>query len=198
MKVKLNDVRLSFANALFEPKQINGLGDPKFSASLVFDPKHPCVADISKAIQEVCKDKWSAKAKEVYTSLKAADKTCLHDGDSKSEYEGYPGNLYLNASNRIKPLVIDGNKAPLSETDGRPYSGCFVNAVIEIWAQDNQFGKRVNASLSGVQFLRDGERLSGGGIADADDFEEIPQAPDKRESGGEVEPVDIFEDDIPF
>jgi hypothetical protein len=34
----------------------------------------------------------------------------------------------------------------------------------------------VNASLLGVQHVKDGERLAGGGVAAADDFEAIPEA----------------------
>jgi hypothetical protein len=47
---------------------------------------------------------------------------------------------------------------------------------VEVWAQDNQHGKRINASLLGVQFVRDGEKLAGGSTATADDFEAIPGA----------------------
>ena len=59
-----------------------------------------------------------------------------------------------------------------------------VNAIIEIWPQDNQFGKRVNASLLGVQFVKDGERLAGGGVAAADDFEAISGAADPAVAKG--------------
>jgi hypothetical protein len=176
MKVQLNDVRLSFAQALFEAQQVQGQGEKKFSASFLFPPNHPCVAAIKDAMKKVATEKWGAKAGEVFAALKAGDKLCLHDGDSKPQYEGYKGNLFLNASNKIRPLVIDGNKSPLDASSGKPYSGCYVNAVIELWPQANKFGQRINASLQGVQFLRDGQRLSGGGVASADDFQAIPDA----------------------
>jgi hypothetical protein len=77
-------------------------------------------------------------------------------------------------------LVLGGGpdgKAPLSASDGKPYSGCYVNALVELWAQAHaEHGKRINASLMGVQFSKDGERLSGGATAAADDFDAIPQA----------------------
>lgn len=176
MRISLNDVRLSFANALFEPQQVQGQGDKKFSASFLFAPNHPAAAAIKEGFKKVAQEKWGAKASDVFVALKAGDKLCLHDGDTKPNYEGYKGNLYLNASNKIKPLVIDGNKSPLDASSGKPYSGCYVNAVVELWPQDNKFGRRINASLMGVQFLRDGPRLSGGGVASADDFEAIPEA----------------------
>lgn len=174
MKVHLKDVRISFAN-IFEPKQVNGQGDPKFSASFIFGKTHSAVAELTAAVTTAANEKWGAKAGEVLKALKAANKLCVHDGDAKADAEAYPGNLYLNASNKTRPLVIGPQREPLVAADGKPYSGCYVNAIVEIWPQDNQFGKRVNASLLGVQFLRDGERLSGGGVAAADDFEAIPQ-----------------------
>ena len=185
MKVHLKDVRISFAN-IFEAKQVQGQGDAKFSASFIFPKDHPQKAEIERGLVEAAKEKWGAKATEVLKSLKAADRLCLHDGDAKPDAEAYPGNLFINASNKQRPLVIGPNREPLVASDGKPYSGCYVNAIVEIWPQDNQFGKRINASLLGVQFLRDGERLSGGGVAAADDFEAIPPAAGAKfsESGG--------------
>lgn len=184
MKVHLKDVRLTFPQ-LFDAKQVNGQGEPKFSAAFLIPRNHPQLAEIQKAITEAATAKWGTKAPEVLKQLKAADRLPVHDGDGKSDYEGYAGNLFVNASNKIRPLVIDGSRAPLTASDGKPYSGCYVNAIVELWAQDNQFGKRVNASLLGVQFVRDGERLAGGTVAAADDFEAIPEkAVQKTGTGG--------------
>ena len=175
MKVHLKDVRISFAN-IFEAKQVQGQGDAKFRAAFLFPKTHPQKAELARAIVESAKEKWADNYGDVLKALKAADRLCLHDGDAKPDADAYPGNLFVNASNKTRPLVIGPQREPLVAADGKPYSGCYVNAIIEVWAQDNQFGKRVNASLLGVQFLRDGDRLAGGGIAAADDFEAIPPA----------------------
>lgn len=185
MRVNLNDVRLLYGASLFEPRRgPNGEGDLKYSATFGFSPTHPAAALIRAAFQKLSEEKWGAKAAEVFLTLKAGNKLCLHDGDAKADKEGYKGNLYVSASNKIAPLVIDGNKSPLKVTSGKPYSGAFVNAVIELWAQDNQFGKRINASLAGVQFLRDGGRLAGSGVASADDFEAIPETEGAKQQQG--------------
>lgn len=173
MKVRLTNVRLTFPQ-LFEPKVVNGQGDPKFSAAFLIPRDHPQLPEIQKAIIDAATEKWGAKASETLKALKASDKLAVHDGDNKSDYDGYAGNLFVNASNKIRPLVIGPDREPLVAADGKPYSGCYVTAIVEFWSQDNQFGKRVNASLLGVQFVKDGERLAGGGIAAADDFEPIP------------------------
>jgi hypothetical protein len=174
-KIRLEGVRLTFPQ-LFEPKAVNGQGEPKFSASFLLAKDHPQLQALQKTVLDAATEKWAAKAGEVLKALKASDKICVHDGDAKSDYDGYAGMYYLNASNKIRPLVIGGGadgRAPLVAADGKPYSGAYVTAIVEIWCQDNQYGKRVNASLLGVQFVKDGERLAGGGTAAADDFEPI-------------------------
>jgi len=175
MKVHIKDVRCSFAN-IFEAKQVQGKGDAKFSCAFILPKTHPSIPEIATAMRAAAKEKWGADADKNYDALKASDKLCLHDGDSKPDNDAYSGNLFINASNKTRPLVIGPQREPLVAADGKQYSGCYVNAIVEIWPQDNQFGKRINASLLGVQFLRDGERLAGGGVAAADDFEAIPQA----------------------
>ncbi|CAB4122675.1 Protein of unknown function DUF2815 [uncultured Caudovirales phage] len=172
MKVKLTNVRLSFPQ-LFEATTVNGEGKPAFSATFLIDPKDPQVASINAAIEAVAKDKWGAKADAVLKTIRAADKTCLHSGDLKSNYDGFEGMLYISARNSLRPLVIDTNKSPLTEKDGKPYAGCFVNANVELWTQDNNYGKRINATLMGVQFFKDGSSFTGGGVASDSDFDDI-------------------------
>ena len=172
MKLKLNNVRLAFP-VLFEAKTVNGEGKPAFSASFLIAPADPQVKALNAAIDQVANDKWGAKAAAILKQMRATDKVALHDGDLKSNYDGFPGNLYVSARSSTRPLVINNDKSPLTEQDGKPYAGCYVNASIELWAQDNNYGKRVNASLRGVQFLRDGDAFAGGGAASEDEFDDI-------------------------
>jgi hypothetical protein len=172
MKLKLSNVRLAFP-ALFEPKTVNGEGKPAFSASLLISPSDPQVKAINAAIDECARDKWGAKAEAMLKQMRAADKVCLHDGDLKASYDGFPGMLFISARNAVRPTVVDADKTPLVEADGKPYAGCFVNAVVELWAQDNNYGKRVNATLTGVQFFRDGDSFTGGRAASEDDFDDV-------------------------
>lgn len=174
MKLKLENVRLAFP-VLFEPKTVNGEGKPAFSAALLIDPADAQVKAINAAIEQIAKEKWGAKADAILKTMRATDKVALHDGDLKSSYDGFPGNLYVSARSATRPLVIDKDKSPLTEQDGKPYAGCFVNASIELWAQDNNYGKRVNASLRGIQFFRDGDAFAGGGAASEDEFDEITE-----------------------
>jgi hypothetical protein len=79
----------------------------------------------------------------------------------------------VSSRNKVRPLVLDRDKSPLTQSDGRPYAGCYVNGSIELWCQDNAYGKRINATLRGVQFYKDGEAFAGGGSATADEFDDL-------------------------
>ena len=107
----------------------------------------------------------------------------LHDGDEKAQYDGFAGNFFVTASAQetAAPTVIDRDRSPLTQRSGRPYPGCYVNASLEFWAQDNAYGKRINAQLRGVQFLRDGDSFSAGRPASSDEFEDVSEGADAED-----------------
>ena len=163
MKIKLNNVRLSFPS-LFQKAVFEGEATKYEATFLINKEEQPALV---KEIRE-------AIAKMVKSELKGAKipdhKLCLRDGD-ETEYDGYAGHFSLKASNKKRPTVLDRDRSPLTEDDEKVYSGCYVNAIVSLWAQDNQFGKRINATLMGVQFFKDGQPFEGGRTADTDDFD---------------------------
>lgn len=183
-RIMLKNVRLAFPN-LFEPSIVGDdpKAKPRYSAMLILAPEHPQLGEIQKKMQAVAKDKWQAKAVEIYKGLEKSDKLALHDGDTKAQYDGCAGNFFISAAAQesARPTVIDQNKTPLTERDGKPYAGCYVNVSLDLWAQDNGFGKRINAQLRGVQFLRDGDAFAAGRPADSDEFEEVTEGADAEE-----------------
>ncbi|OMQ26881.1 DUF2815 family protein [Serratia oryzae] len=177
MKIKLANVRLAFPE-LFEAKQFDGEGDFKFSATFLIPKNHPANKEIEAAILSVAKAKWGAKAESILASIRGNNqKFGYRDGAEKPEYDGYEGCMYIRASNKARPLVIDRDRSPLTAADGRPYSGCYVNATITIFAYENK-GKGISASLGGVQFFKDGDAFAGGGIASVDEFDEVSDGAD--------------------
>lgn len=189
MIIKLSNVRLAFPE-LFEAKTVNGEGEPAFSAAFLIEKDDPQIAGIKSAINAVGKEKWGAKADENLKKLIAGDRTALHDGNLKSDYAGFADMFYISARNKTRPLVVDRNHTkdnpkPLNQADGKPYAGCYVNASIELWVQDNKYGKRINASLRGVQFVKDGDAFSGGGSAKVDEFDDLTE-------GAEAEAGDLW------
>lgn len=148
-QIVLTNVRGSFLD-IFKAKAVND-GEPRFSANFLLDKTKDAaqIKKIGDAIRALEATKFKGKKLP-------ADKVCLRDGDEK-EYDGYENQMFLSAANKKRPTVIDRDKTTLVEEDGKPYAGCYVNAVVRLWAQDNQFGKRINASLEVIQFVKDGE-----------------------------------------
>ena len=166
MKHSLKNVRLSFPN-LFHKAVFNG-NETKYEATLLLNKEDH--ADVIAAIEKDI----SGRIKDELKGAKVpADRRCLKDG-SDSEYDGYAGCMSFKAGNSKRPLVIDRDKSPITEEDDKLYAGCYVNASVELWVQNNQYGKRINANLLGVQFVKDGEAFGGKGeSASVDDFDNM-------------------------
>jgi hypothetical protein len=178
MQIRLNNARLAFPT-LWEPEQVQGQGKAAYSAQLLIARDDPQVKTLEALITSVAQATWGVKAADVLKQLKAKDSICVHSGDLKADYVGYAGNLYISARSEARPLIIDGARRILSASDGKPYAGCYVNAVLDIWAQDNKFGRRVNAGLKGLQFAADGDAFSGSAPAKVDDFDALEVAADE-------------------
>lgn len=179
MKIRIEDqgdnfCRLAFAQHLFEAGTVGGEGKPAFSLTALVPPGHPVLKKLAEAEEAVAKEKWGAKADAVLRSIRAAGKGVVKNGDTKAEYDGYAGNMFVSCRSEKRPLVIDRDLSPLVQADGRLYSGCYAHVQIEVWAQDNSYGKRINAQLTGVMFSRDGDSFGGGaGPAKPDDFGDL-------------------------
>ena len=168
----MRNVRLAFP-ALFEAKAFNGEGKPAFSASFLIRPDDPQVDELNALADEVVAEKWGAKAEQMLVALRGQDKLFIHNGDMKAQYDGFEGNFYVNARSYTQVTVADNDKTPLTAQAGKPYAGCYVDCSIEVYAQDNKFGKRINASLRWVQFRRDGDAFAGGAPVDASEIDDL-------------------------
>lgn len=171
--------RLAFADGIFEKKGIAGdaSSKPRYGCSIIIPAGDPQLETIRAIELEVCEEhSWKDKSKgaDVHKQLAKKDRLALHDGDDKQKYEGFPGNFYLSPSNDTRPTAVDRDRSPITKDDGKLYSGCYANAKVEIWAQDNQYGQRVNATLLGVQFVKDGDAFGAGAPpANPDDFPDL-------------------------
>jgi hypothetical protein len=142
---------------------------------------------VAKAMRAAAEAKWGKKGAEMLAALIDKDQVCLHNGVEKSiKYPEYAGMLYVSARSQVRPAVFDGQKRPLTEADGKPYSGCYVNGVVDVYA--SVIGKNwVTAQLQGVQFYSDGDSFGGGRPADADDFDNVADTGDGEAAWEESE-----------
>lgn len=175
--ILLKNVRLSFAD-IWRMKSVQG-GNPRFSANFLIAPDDPQVKLIKKTIKEVMVAKWGDNLPKL-----KAEKFFFRDGDPE-EWDGYAGMWYVSAANKNRFQIIDRNKRPLTEEDGKPYSGCYVNCLVRAWAQDDpEFGKRINATLEVIQFYKDGEAFGAGPVDIDDYFDDLGDGDDDMFGGG--------------
>lgn len=175
MKVKLTNVRLSFPE-LFTPVQFQGKGDFKYEATFLIPAGCALMKTVDEAIDAVAKEKWGAKSAIYMEEIRLDKKGCCWiDGKRKPDLDGYEGHWALSAKRREQKgpvLVLDANKTPLTVRSGKPYAGCYVNATVDIYAQDND-GKAMRCELLAVQFARDGDAFGGGAAPNPDEFEDL-------------------------
>lgn len=166
--IRLDNVRASHPHVFVAKEGKDDKGNPtpaKFSIQ-VFMPKgsHKAAKDL---LVEVIND----MLREHKTKALPPERKFIRDGDvsGKDEQEG---NWVISASEKNRPQLRNRDpRIPLTEKHSDIiYGGCYVNVLIRPWWQDNQYGKRVNAGLSAVQFLRDGEPFGTGRIT-ADDVD---------------------------
>ena len=162
-KIILKNVRISFPD-LFKLGSFNG-EETKYGATFLLNKEEHAgsIAEIKAQIADLIK--VNLKGVKV-----PADKLCLRDGDDV-EYQGYAGCYSIKCSTKKRPIVIDRDRSPLTEDDGKPYGGCYVNASIDLWVQNNAYGKRINSTLLAVQFAKDGTPFSDNSRGDVNDFD---------------------------
>jgi hypothetical protein len=177
--------RIAFANGIFTASAAEEGGKKKFNAKFILEPDHKQIDKIRALEDEVAKDKWGKDAEKIMKRIRAtADKMFLRDGDTQRA-DGFEGNLYFSANNDKRPTVFNKDRSSIAEEDGIIYSGCYVNVKVNLWAQDNQYGQRINGELLGVQFAGDGDSFSAGAPpAAADDFPDMEDGADDADPFG--------------
>lgn len=164
------DTRFSYVK-LIQPSELSG----KYEASVLI-PKsdkvtyNKCLKAIEAAKLEAKDKKWGGK---IPPKLKSEG---LQDGDEKYTKDGeqdpnYAGHWYVQARSKEVPYTCDKNNVRIEPKE--VYSGCYGIASIVFFGYEWQGSKGIGVDLRGIQFLRDGEPLGGGGGNAANDFEEF-------------------------
>ena len=158
--IKLPNVRLSFAQSLFEASAFEEGQVKKYGATFLLDPEHgphrKAVKQIKKAAAELtAQQDWDEDVKLKVQCFGLED-------DARTGYDGWEDMFFIRAKNTSRPVTVNKDLTPVTESDGVIYSGCYVNATINLWSIHHvRGGKQINANLRGVQFVRDGEEFSG-------------------------------------
>lgn len=163
-KVITGKVRFSYAH-VFEPHAVQEGQEEKYSVSILIDKKDKkTLAKVEKAVEaaiEAGKAKFGGKVPKTM-------KLPLRDGDEEREDdENYAGKMFLNASSKSKPGLVDEDLNPILDREDF-YSGCYGRASLNFYAFSVSGNKGIAVGLNNLQKLEDGERLSGGASAEED------------------------------
>lgn len=158
--IKLENARLSFPSLFRERKFAPTDAKGSYSATFILDKKSNAkeIAELKRAVDSLIREALKGKNP-------GAQKICVRDGSEKPDTAGYgDGVMFVNARTDKRPQVVARDLSPITEDDDKCLAGDYVNATIELWAQDNQYGKRINAKLRAVQFVKTGERFGEGSV----------------------------------
>lgn len=192
MSLQIKNARLCFAH-LFEPKAPRAGGKLKYSVDVLIPKSDKAqLALVVKEIQAAAAEKYKEKATGFLASIKGNNaKNAFRDGDVKvsgegKEYTDYKGCYYITTKSDNPPVVLTRNRVQVTNDNKAsmqdvPYSGCYANVLLHFYALGGE-NAGVFSGLDGVQFVKDGPRLSGGASttqvvdAFADLLDEVPQA----------------------
>jgi hypothetical protein len=93
--------------------------------------------------------------------------------------------VYITSGRDSQPQIIQDDGSPIDPANAvayqqitrKMYAGCYVNAAIKPWLQDNKHGRGVRCELIALQFAGDGTAFGAGEIDASAMFGNAKQAP---------------------
>lgn len=154
--VFLKNVRVSFPRLFKTHKNADGM-EFKMGATFILNTESNTkeISEIKQLIKQHLTDGNDGKPIP-------SDKICLKDGNNTGREE-YANQLVLSTTAYSPPLVLKSKSNTIfieEEENNEIYAGCYVNAKVQIWWQNNKYGKRINAKLVAIQFANHGEAFS--------------------------------------
>lgn len=173
--IYLSNKRMSFAH-LAEPHAPGNAQNAKkrYSADFIMPENDPDWNKVMQQVQAVATEKWKDQAQAVLQMIYQDRRSrCFGDGQEKvnkqtmQPYPEYVGMKYISGLRDFPPQLIRTDGSPVDPQNTMEYqqlarqlySGCYVNAALQIWAQENEHGRGIRCELLGVQFANDGEPL---------------------------------------
>lgn len=183
-RIVIPEARLAFPD-LFEARVVEQGGKPKFGATFIIPPGAPVLAQLLAEEERVAREKWQDKAPTILAMIRANNRAAVKPGILKAKFDGFEGNYFIACNMDNRPTVVSRTGSPVTAKDGIIYAGCYVLGHVSLWAQDNQFGQRINAECTGVQFVKDGDAFSAGAPpSSVEDFGNLDAGGAPQDMGG--------------
>lgn len=178
--IYLSNVRVSFPQLVEPKKTTNEKGEVRtaWAADFILPPDSQQYKQVMQQYMTLAADKWKERAQTIMQMIQADRKSrCYGNGAEKVNkttllpYDGYEGNAYVSAISNRQPQMIQPNGQPVDASNSMAYQaiargvygGCYVNAAIRLWLQENTHGRGVRCDLVAIQFSKDGDAFGGGG-----------------------------------
>lgn len=176
------EFRVSFEN-VHKPKAFKDGQEPKYSITMLF-PKNYDLSELKRAAKNALLEKFGADQKRWPKNLR----TPFRNGDEESDQPDYAGMIFVRASSKEKPPVVDQSMNPIMPDEvGKQkfYSGCYARASLVAFAYDTNGNRGVSFGLLAVQKTKDGERL-GGRRNLAEEFDAVADTSEDASSYGDT------------
>jgi hypothetical protein len=167
--VNLTNVVICFPH-LFEKHAAPGTTNAKYSAEFILDPvaNRDTLARLKQSFKEVATEAGKGDQLQFldppYKQGEAVNQERQRKG--KAPRPELEGKVMIRASSGTEqPAVVNANVQPIGEANrGMVFSGCVVNAYIDLYWSGNATNPGVFAGLSGVQLVDNVnvERIGGG------------------------------------
>lgn len=184
------EFRVSFPHVFEKHSGFEGQ-EPKFSVVMLFSKKADLSA-LKRAVQNAAIEKWGPKEKWP-KNLRMP----FRDGNEKSDLQGYKDTIFISASSKQRPGVVDQRREPITEESEGFYAGCYARASLIAFAYDTAGNKGVSFSLQNLQKLRDGEKFSGRRSAE-EDFDSVEDGSDDASNYGSESDDESGDDNFGF
>lgn len=174
--------RASYAN-VFVPTAIEEGQPKKYNITMLFD-KTADLSELKRAVLYAAKEAWGPDQKK----WPAKRRMPFRDGNvEKPDMPEYKDKIFIYASSKERPGIVDQAKQSITEESGDFYSGCFARASLIAFHFKKAGNEGISFALQNLQKWSDGEKL-GGKRSAASDFDEIQTE--------ETETVDDLGDDF--
>lgn len=189
--IYLSNVRLSFPQ-IVEPRAVVDNPVKKYSADFIMVQDHAGYQQFMAQYAKLAAAKWGEHAQNVMQLIHGDRKLrCYGAGSEKIDkktfqpYKGYTGMVYISASKDQAPQMIQGdgsatdpaNTMAYQQLARKLYGGCYVNAAVRPWLQENKHGRGIRCDLVAIQFAADGEAFGEGAVDAAPLFGAVASAP---------------------
>jgi len=156
--------RVSYPYVFKPAKPMQDGAEPKYSIVMLFESDSD-LALLKAAAQEAVKEKWGDKPPKGLRSP-------FRDQGEKDGAGYVEGNVFVSASSKQKPGLIDSKNADIMD-ESDFYAGCWARATVRAYAYDASGNRGVAFGLQNVQKLKDDEPLGAGRAKASSEFEPV-------------------------